>query len=161
MVKLHEIKSLMAIMSTIKSNWKNRNSIKIYQSQIKDLKQHVIQTYWKEGEWHVILQLASLFWQFRMIELATSNEWMWSYWPPYWAKLEINKRCALSLSTVMVSDDDDINIALTRPWKWTTQSALTVQPSCKNQFVFHVFTHKGSSIGSYQGFTILPLRSRS
>ena len=45
MVKLHENKSLMAIMGTIKSNWKNRNSIKIYQSQIKDLKQHVIQTY--------------------------------------------------------------------------------------------------------------------
>jgi len=100
MVKLHEIKSLMAIMGTIKSNWKNRNSIKIYQSQIKDLKQHVIQTYWKEGKWHVILQLASLFWQFRLIELVTSNEWMWSYWPPYWAKLDINKRCALSLSTL-------------------------------------------------------------
>jgi hypothetical protein len=31
MVKLHEIKNLKAIIDTIKSNWKNRYSIKICQ----------------------------------------------------------------------------------------------------------------------------------
>lgn len=41
-VKLHGIKSLEIIMSAIKRNWKNINSIKIYQSQIKNPKQRFI-----------------------------------------------------------------------------------------------------------------------
>jgi hypothetical protein len=43
-VKLHEIKSLKASMGTIKRNWKNKASIKIFQSQIKNPKWRVIQT---------------------------------------------------------------------------------------------------------------------
>jgi hypothetical protein len=41
-VKLHEIKNLEIIMGAIKRNWKNINSIKIYQSQIKNPKQRFI-----------------------------------------------------------------------------------------------------------------------
>jgi hypothetical protein len=35
-----------------------------------------------------------------------------------------------------------------------------MQLSIKKQFYFHVFTHKGSSIGPYQRFITLVLRSR-
>jgi putative NIF3 family GTP cyclohydrolase 1 type 2 len=42
--KLHENKSLKAIVGTIKSNLKNRDPIKIYQSQIKNTKRRVVQT---------------------------------------------------------------------------------------------------------------------
>jgi hypothetical protein len=49
---------------------------------------------------------------------------------------------------------------LTKPQKWATQLALTVQLSCKKRFGFHVFTQKGSSMSPYQGFKTLLLRSR-
>jgi hypothetical protein len=58
----------------------------------------------------------------------------------------------------VVSGDDDVSIALTEHRKWVTQLAWTVQSSCKNRFVFCVFTHKGSLMSSYQRFTKLPLK---
>ena len=43
-VKSHKIKSLEAIIGAIKRNWKNRDSIKIFQTQIGNPKRHVVQT---------------------------------------------------------------------------------------------------------------------
>lgn len=60
----------------------------------------------------------------------------------------------------VVSDDDNVRIAPTRPQKRTTQPTPTEQLSCKNRFGFCVFMHKGSSMGSYQGFTTLLSRPR-
>jgi hypothetical protein len=36
----------------------------------------------------------------------------------------------------VVSEDDDVIIASTRPRKWTTQSTLTMQPNAKTDLVF-------------------------
>jgi len=60
----------------------------------------------------------------------------------------------------VVSGDNDVRIAPTRPQKWATRSALTMQLSCKNRLIFCVFTHKAFSMCPYQGFTTLLLRSR-
>jgi len=57
----------------------------------------------------------------------------------------------------VVSGDDDVSIAPTKHRKWVTQLVWTVQSSCKNRFVFCVFTHKGSLMSSYKRFTTLPL----
>ena len=48
----------------------------------------------------------------------------------------------------VVLNDDDVRIALIKPWKWATHSTPAMQLSCKNLFGFRVFTHKDSSIGS-------------
>jgi hypothetical protein len=49
----------------------------------------------------------------------------------------------------MVLNDDDMRIALIKPKKWATQLISILQLSSKKWFGFRVFTHKGSSIGSY------------
>ena len=40
-----------------------------------------------------------LFWQFWLIELLTSNEWMWSYKPWNCIRLDSNERCESPLPT--------------------------------------------------------------
>jgi hypothetical protein len=39
------------------------------------------------------------FWQFWLIKVTTSNEWMWSYRSPNWARFDSNERYASSLPT--------------------------------------------------------------
>jgi hypothetical protein len=59
---------------------------------------------------------------------------------------------------LQTSSDDDVRITSMRPQKLATQSAPTMQLSCKNQFGFRVFVYKGFSMGSYQRCTTLPSR---
>jgi hypothetical protein len=58
--------------------------------------------------------------------LASSNEWMWSYEPLNWVRLDSNKKMyALLYQLQVVFNDDDVGIASTKSRKWPTQSALT------------------------------------
>jgi hypothetical protein len=47
----------------------------------------------------------------------------------------------------------DARVAPTRPQKWPTYSTMTMTPIWKNHSLFHIFTLKIFSIGSYQGLT--------
>ena len=106
----------------------------------------------------LFISWASLFWQFWLIKLLTSNEWIWSYKAPNWTRLDPNKKYASPHQYQVVSKDDNVRTSLTRPRKRTTQLALTMKPLCKNWCAFWVFTLKGFLMGS-RGANIFPLHN--
>ena len=70
------------------------------------------------------------------------------------------KVCTRFTNFQVALGNDNVRIALMKSRKWATQSTPIVQPSSKNRFALRGFTHKGSSMSSYEGFTTLPSRSR-
>jgi hypothetical protein len=65
-------------------------------------------------------------------QVGTFKRVMWSYKPPNWTTLDPNKRCAPLYQLQVVFNDDDVRIARTKPWKWSTQLA----------WLRYAFTHK-------------------
>jgi hypothetical protein len=89
---------------------------------------------------------------YRLIELAHSNKWMWSDKPSNWVRLDLNKKCAPPLPT-----------SSGLQWRWhrsCSNKALKVVNSvshdcdiycAKTNDFFHVFTLQTLLVGSYQG----------
>jgi hypothetical protein len=60
----------------------------------------------------------------------------------------------------VVFNEDEVEVALTKPRKWSTQSSMVVIHISQNHNLFHVFTLQTLSIGSYQRLATFLSRSK-